>query len=438
MPRMAKKRVHIVTAVNAKNVSKDGSAYTIREVCGAVDDIVMNGMLYPADQLAAGIGTMEGKPAPAGHPKNAAGQFISALNGEALGSAWVGAYCRNARHEAGRSLVDVVVNGDMARAHPEGKKLVERLDAAIGGTNVEPIHVSTGLMLEAVNAAGESGGRKYSRIATNLQYDHLAILLDEKGAGTPEQGVGMFLNSAGAPEQVEVAEATPGPSDRRGEGFLARWIRKLAGNGAELSFDAISSGLWSGLPEGAWVRDVFERYAVWSDRDGNLWKQDYSVSSDGSVAWSGTAVEVTRRVSYEPITNAQGANPMKTMLTAALNAAGIKTEGLDDAQLLAAYNTMVAAAAVAPVDAKLTAANSKLAELETNARAEEERQVAAIATELAVNSSLTVDDLKKLGLKRLQELKAKAAPVAAGNGGAAGGGDEFAGYSINSHFEEKK
>ena len=247
----------------------------------------------------------------------------------------------------------------------------------------------------------------------------------------------MFLNAAGQSEEIETVGAETGPRDHRGDGFLARWLRRLVGNGTELSFDAISSGLWAGLPEGAWVRDVFERYAVWIDRDGTLWKQDYSVSSDGSVAWSGTAVEVTRRVSYEPITtNSQGANPMKTMLTAALNAAGIKTEGLADEQLLVAYNTMVAAAAAAPVDQKLTAANSKLAELETSARAEEERQVAALATELAVNSSLTVDDLKKLGLARLKEIKAKAAPIAAGSGGS--GGDEFAAYSINSHFEEKK
>lgn len=423
----AKKRVHIVTAVNAKNVAKDGATYTIREVCGAVDDIVMNGMLYPGDQLAAGIGTMEGKPAPAGHPKNAAGQLISALNGEALGSAWVGAYCRNARHEGGRSLVDIVVNSDMAKAHPAGKQLVERLDAAIAGTNAEPIHVSTGLMLEPVNAAGESGGKKYSRIATNLQYDHLAILLNERGAGTPDDGVGMFLNSAGQAEQVEVVDADSGPQDRRGAGFLG-WLRGLFGN-ADISFDQITSGLYATLQDGAWVQEVFDRYAVWRDRDGKLWRQDYTVASDGSVAWSGTATEVARKVSYEPITNRQKDDQMKPMLIAALNAAGIKTEGLDDAQLLAAYNTMVSAAAVAPVQQQLTAANSKVAEFEANARADEDRQVADLAAELAVNGSLTVEDLKKLGLSRLKELKAKPAPVLAGGGG--GGKASLAEVFIN-------
>ena len=79
-----RKRVHILTAVNAANVSKSGSTYTIANVCGAVDDIVMNGMLYPADELVKSAPTLNQKPAPAGHPKNSAGQFISATNGEAV------------------------------------------------------------------------------------------------------------------------------------------------------------------------------------------------------------------------------------------------------------------------------------------------------------------------------------------------------------------
>ena len=83
------------------------------------------------EQLAPAVASLEGKPAPAGHPKNASGQYISALNGEALLTAYAGAVCRNARHEGGRTLVDVVINESQARAHPDGLKVVERLDAAI-------------------------------------------------------------------------------------------------------------------------------------------------------------------------------------------------------------------------------------------------------------------------------------------------------------------
>lgn len=434
-----KKRVHILSAVNASAVSKAGATYTVANVCCAVDGIVMNEMLYPGTELSDGAASLDGKPAPAGHPKNAAGQFISASNGEALLASYAGAICRNARHEGGRTLVDVVVNEAQARAHPDGLKLVERLDAAISGNNADPIHVSTGVFVKAIAANGESRGKAYQRIATNLEYDHLAFLLNERGAGTPEEGVGMFLNAEGQPEPVERVEVNHVPEDKRSAGLKA-WVMRLLGNRNEISFDQISSGLYRALPDGAWLQEVFDRYAIWTDTQGKLWRQDYSVSSDGSVAFSGQAVEVTRKVEYEPVTNRQEKDIVKDKILAALNAAGIKTEGLDESALLAAYNSLVANAAVAPVQEKLTASNSKLAELTLAANAAADAELATLATELSTNSkgTLTADDFKAMGLKRCKELKAnsKAAPVLPAGGGS-NAEDEFAGYSLNSHMEAK-
>lgn len=426
-----KKRVHIVSAVNAANVTKDGSKYTIRDVCGATDDIVMNQRLYPADQLAIGAPTLNGKPAPAGHPKNSSGQHISAANGEALATAWIGAYCTNVRHEGGRTLTDVVVNGDMARATPLGLTLVERLDAAIAGTNAEPIHVSTGLNLAEVVANGESRGKKYRCIATNIQYDHLAILLNETGAGTPEEGVGMFVNAQGEQEEIETVVVNAAPDDRRDEGLLKTLLRKLLGNSNELSFDQIYSGIQALLPESAWPREVFSNYFIWCDRDGKLFKQDYSISSDASIAFVGQAVEVTRKVDYEPITN-QKDDPVKEHILAALNAAGITTAGLDDSKLLSAYNALV----IKPVQDKLTAANPAVAGFEAERAAVQNAERDALATKLAVNSVLTVDDFKGMPLARLKELDAKAtataAPVTvASNAAGKTAADEFAGYDLN-------
>jgi hypothetical protein len=420
-----KKRVHLVSAVNASNVTKDGTKYTIRDVCGATDDIVMNQRLYPADQLAIGAPTLNGKPAPAGHPKNSAGQHISAANGEALATAWIGAYCTNTRHEGGRTLTDVVVNSDMARATPLGLTLVERLDAAIAGTNAEPIHVSTGLNLAEVVANGESRGKKYRCIATNIQYDHLAILLNELGAGTPAEGVGMFVNAQGEEAEIETVVVNSAPDDRREEGLLKGLLRKLLGNANELSFDQIYSGIQALLPDGSWPREVFSNYFIWCDRDGKLFKQDYSISSDGSIAFVGQAVEVTRKVDYEPITN-QKDDPVKEHILAALNAAGITTAGQDDTQLLAAYNALV----IKPTNDKLTAANSQIAGFEAEKTKVENAERDTLATKLAVNSSLTADDFKAMPLARLKELDAKAAPVVIGNTQAKPG-DEFAGYDLN-------
>lgn len=424
---MAKKVVHILSAVNAANVSKAGTVYTIKDVCGAVDGIVMHNMLYPGEQLAAGAPSLEGKPAPAGHPKNAAGQHISALNGEALASAWIGSYAKNARHEGGKTLVDVVVNEAQARAHPDGAKLVERLDAAIAGTNADPIHVSTGLVLQEIKANGVSLGKKYTRIATNIQYDHIAILLNERGAGTPDQGVGLFLNSAGETEEVETVTANAEPEDKRFTG-LTGWIRKLLGN-SEMSFDQISQGLGALVPKDAYVREVFPRYFIWFDYSTDkLYRQDYSVGSDGSVASSSDPIEVIRKVEYEPITNHEvKADTVKTHILAALNTAGIAVAGLDDTQLLNAYNALQAK----PHADALVAANSKLAQIELAANAAADAELTTLATTLAVNTSLTAADFKAMGLARCKELAAsgKAAPVVVGNAGAPA--DEFAGYDIN-------
>jgi hypothetical protein len=428
-----RKRVHVVTAVNAKAVSKDAGTYTIRDVVGVVDGIVMNGVLYPGDQCAEGAPSLEGKPAPAGHPKNAAGQFISANTGEALAAAWVGAWCRNARHEGGRTMVDVVINEAQAKALPMGATLVKRLDAALDGTNAEPIHVSTGLFMQPVQANGESRGKAYTKVATRINYDHLAILLNERGAGTPDDGVGMFLNAAGEPEPVEVVHVNTEPEDKRFDG-LTGWLRKLLGNGSDLSFEQIRDGLYKGIPEGAWIREVFARYAVWSDRDGKLWQQSYTVAADGSVAFSGTAQEVREMREYEPVNNLQR-DSMKDMIVNALRVAGISTEGLDEAQLLAAYNAHVGKAAVAPVQSQLDAANAKVQTFEANAQQAEAAELATLATELAANSagSLTADDFKAMGLKRCRELKAanKAAPIVPGSTGGAKPGDEFASYDVN-------
>ncbi len=422
-----KHRVHILSAVNAANVSKTGNTYTIKDVVGALDDIVMNGRLYPADQLATGVASLEGKPAPAGHPKSSDGKFISALNGEALASAWIGSYVRNARHEGGRTMVDVVVNEAQAKAHPDGARLVERLDAAIAGANSDPIHVSTGLMMQPITANGESRGKRYSSIVTNIQYDHLAILLNERGAATPEEGVGMFVNADGE-QEVESVIVNAEPEDKRTRGLIG-WIKKLIGN-ADLSFDQIYSGLRSLLPAESWIREVYSKNFIWSDKENRLWRQDYNVASDSSLSFVGEPVEVVRQVKYEPIE--KETDPMKTAILAALNAAGISSAGLDDSQLLAAYNSLQAK----PLQEAVNSANAKLAEIEAAANAAKTAELDALAASLAVNSVLTADDLKALGLDRLKAIKAStagAAPVLAGNSQQKS--SEFAGYSLNSHLE---
>lgn len=423
---MTKHYVETRLRVNAANVSKAGGKYTIKDVVHAIDGIVLNRRLYSGDELKTSVHKLEGKPAPAGHPKDSKGRHISASNGEALAAAYIGAYCVNSRYTGGRAVCDIVVMESQARALPAGVEVINRLDAAIAGTNVEPIGVSSGLMLTEVPDAGESLGKKYTSRATNMEFDHLAILLDEAPAGTPAEGIGIFVNGAGQEAEIEIVNLDDSPADKRYEG-LTGWLRKLLGN-SELSFDQISEQLRALLPKDAYPREVFARYFIWADyTTDKLYQQDYSISSDGSVASTSAPIEVIRKVEYEPISNHEKEDSVKTHILAALNAAGISVAGMDDVQTLAAYNSLQAK----PAQDALIAANSKLAGIELAANAALDAELTGLATSLAVNSSLTVADLKNLGLPRLKELSAsgKAAPVIVGNAGAPA--DEFAGYDIN-------
>jgi len=429
-----KHRVNIVTAVNAKSVSKDGNVYTVAGVVGAVDDLVMNGRMYPAEELKRAASQLDGKPAPAGHPKNSKGQHISATNGEALASAWIGAYCTNARHEGGRTVCDIKINAAAAKAHPDGEKLVQMLDDAIAGASVDPIHVSTGVFLREIAANGESRGKQYRAIATDLQYDHLAILLHEKGAGTPADGVGMWVNSDGAESEVETVALDTNAADLRGEsGVLSRWLHRIMGrNGAdEMSFDAIQRAIKAALPEGDnWPVEIYPRSVVWVDAENLLWRQDYAVSSAGVVSLAGDRVEVRREIEYKPVeveTNSQEPDPMKDQIIAALNAAGIDAAGLSDAQALTAYSQLVQK----PIADKLAAVNAEIEAIKAREIAAVNAERDKLADALAVNSALTADELKALPLDALRRLSAPgAAPVVVANTDAKPV-SQFAGYDIN-------
>src|SRR5690606_23568032 len=69
----------------------------------------------------------------------------------------------------------------------------------------DPIHTSTGILMQLEPVANNA---KYGKVARNMVFDHDAILLGEEGAATPEQGVGMLVNSAGQEEEIPVINST--------------------------------------------------------------------------------------------------------------------------------------------------------------------------------------------------------------------------------------
>jgi len=162
--------------------------------------------------------------------------------------------------------------------------------------------------------------------------------------------------------------------------------------------------------------DVY-RYVVtvWPDKfiyeEGNkLFQQKYLID-DNAVALVGEPLEVVRKpTEYEVKTNGEE-NPMKEKMIAALNAAGVTTEGLTDDQVWDAYNQQMQKKAgggdpagaevntdaiTAAVNAALTPLTDKISHLETQLQANAEKDTAEkrqavkakfpFMTEAAINS----------------------------------------------------
>lgn len=205
---MKRNRVNVLTVVNsASNITTetiDGKPHiVVRGITPVVDDIVMNRKLYPSAEIEKAFNTLEHNPMPLGHPK-VDGKHVSARDVRAVNNYHVGAWLQNVKHAGGRVSGDMYVDRRYAESSDKGKRLINRLDSMAAGTSSEPIHISTGLLYSGIAANGESRGKKYNEIATNMMFDHVAVLLDEPGAGTPEEGVGIFVNAEGDELDIEV------------------------------------------------------------------------------------------------------------------------------------------------------------------------------------------------------------------------------------------
>lgn len=204
---MPQVRVNVRTLANVKAARKEkrnGRDVVIVPSATLPDDIVMNGIKYPSDEIAKSFAGLERTPAPLGHP-TINGKFVSARDPEGINMGWIGAWNENLRRENGRVFLDKVIDVEMANRSEGGKRVLDAIEKG------EPVHTSTGLfaILEAAN-----GDVDYKHIAREIEFDHDAILLDENGAATPEQGVGMMVNAKGETEEIEVINSALDDADR--------------------------------------------------------------------------------------------------------------------------------------------------------------------------------------------------------------------------------
>lgn len=161
----------------------DGREYLVAPTVAIVEG-VMNELLYTEDEIAAYIEAWNGKPLVFDHPIGRGGEedFISANSPEIFAQS--PGYFFNATFDDNRLRGEWWIDLAKCRRLPQGNDLIAKLEAG------DLIEQSTGLFTDVEYMTGEFNGNHYEGIARNIRPDHVAILLDDIGACSIEDGCG--------------------------------------------------------------------------------------------------------------------------------------------------------------------------------------------------------------------------------------------------------
>lgn len=280
-------QVNVTTRVNSQSIRRE--TYNDREhwVLPSYTlpaNVVMNGGLYTSEQIDKHYEGIEGTLAPLGHP-TLNGAFISAFSPEGINQGHVGAWNRNVKKSGNRVYVEKWVDIEVAKQSDKGKELIERVEAIERGDDVPPIHTSIAVFLEELEPTDEQRKMGANWVADIKAVDHDAILLNEVGAATPDQGVGLMVNADLA---TPLQSLKPNSGVLVGESFreLERRLEKAA-----------KDKFAPGNDEYAWVADFTNSQAIVITNGGKAKVYGYK-SESGKIVFDDEGTDVQRTESW--------------------------------------------------------------------------------------------------------------------------------------------
>lgn len=418
-------RVNVRVAVNAASIRREqhnGREHIVIPSFTLPDEVIMNGGLYPHDEIEKSYASLEGTLAPLGHPQ-VDGDYVSARQPEAINSYHIGAWNRNVKRVGNRISVEKWLDVEYAKNTKGGLEVLAAIDKG------DPIHTSTGILLEREMTPNAEG---YGWIARNMTFDHDAILVNETGAATPEDGVGMMVNKTFVINSAIPAVNEDALDDSYGE--------KLA-----ILSEAVKER-FATSESYAYVQDFDDRALVYCTPEG-MYSIDYHFEGDNPIL-TGESRTVVAETSYKVKTNSVISRlrsvleyfSTKTKQPVVANVteepSDMKPEELQaalDAQadkLQGAFNTALAALEAKNAEA-LTAVNAKLTEAAEAGLKDKRAAVSAVHGEVVANA-LSGDALDAM-FASVQT----AAGILSG-GVSTNAKDEFEGYSLNQADQEAK
>lgn len=236
-------------------------------------------LYYPDNELKKTASLWNNKPVVVNHPE-VDGEPVSACDAEVLTECGVGVVM-NTKYSKGKLTAEAWL--EKSRIEIVDNRILERLE------DEDPVEVSTGLFTVQEDTPGSYGNKPYDAIARELQPDHLALLMDSKGACGVKDGCGLKVNKECSCQKNN--SKTPKNNMTKNE----------------LSFgqtsEALRTVLWGTDYSKGWIKEVWDDHAVYVE-DGEMREQHYAVVDD-AVVLVGSPVTVRETITYEPVTNEQ-------------------------------------------------------------------------------------------------------------------------------------
>ena len=157
----------------------EGEQHLVVPVVAAIET-VMNRLLYTKNEMQKSIQGWNGVPVTAGHPETDNG-YVSANSPSMLEKFGIGKFF-NVKYDEGIKG-EIWIN--LKRAMRKGfDQIISKLEQG------EMMEVSTGLLCEVMETKGIFNSKEYDAMAINILPDHLAVLPNEIGACSIEDGCG--------------------------------------------------------------------------------------------------------------------------------------------------------------------------------------------------------------------------------------------------------
>ena len=269
----------------------------------AAQEMVMNGLFYPAAEFKDWVSTWNGVPVPVRHPQ-VNGVLVSAKSPRIHEQNNIGWFYNVEFTKDNKLKGEIWLNLDKVEKLKH-MDIVEKFEKG------EIVEVSTALFSNIEDKKGTFNGVPYDGIVRHIRPDHLALLPDEIGACSIEDGCGAMKNNCECEEPKTIVDKFNKALRLVGD--------KLGLSVNKDSFDEIRSKLMKALQidridddkmEYVYIVDIFENeYIYGTETKGvnTLYKRSYIIQDDKAVLGDDTQ-EVVRKTTYTPIIKSNGAN----------------------------------------------------------------------------------------------------------------------------------